>query len=350
MNNAKVIEAINMLIEGLESLRDAVGTEKNEEAAPVAKKAVAKKDVTKSVGKPAPVSNEDESDADGETYTRAELEGMKYNDFKKTAAKLGVDCKGTREDIMKRIEALGVIVDGEGDAEAPVKKADSKKTVAKSGKSLAKKEDAKSGKDEFDEQAEEIAKDTSAEDIIAALKDVGVKATKLNYRKELAKALREGLIDLEEDGDEDSDVESGADDGDSEFSADSYFQDYDLSESNIPDEMTEERAAAVQEKVASILVSVESGDLKSDDIIDYLQNNASQEELDLLGDDYTEDDVLALYIEVAKHFIDNDGEEHEPGEPYEIGDKNFCCGHELKYDKKTKQYICEHCTTSYEAD
>ena len=63
-----------------------------------------------------------------------------------------------------------------------------------------------------------------------------------------------------------------------------------------------------------------------------------------------EEELLALYIEKKKHFIDDDGEEAEPGEPYEVGGSNFCCGHELKYSKKTNRYICETCGEEYEAD
>lgn len=345
MNNAKINEAIDMIINGLEALKDVLAVSSDsgsdEKAAP--KKAVAKKEVTKPVAKKAAPVEEEDSNDNEQTFTRAELKGMKYNDFKKTAASLGVDCKGTRDDIMKRIEKLGVIVDGEAEAdEEPVEEEKPSKPVAK--KPVAKKEEKEAG-DEFDEQAEAIMEDTPVEDVISALKDVGVKATKLNCKSKLAQALRDGLLDL----DDDEDSEDEDDSADEEFDADSYFEEYDLSGANNPKNMTDERADAIPAKVAEILVCVENGELSSDDIIDYLQNNASQEELDLLGDEYTEEDVLKLYIEVAKHFIDNDGEEHEPGEAYEIGDDNFCCGHPLKYDKKKKQYICEHCTTVYEA-
>ena len=46
------------------------------------------------------------------------------------------------------------------------------------------------------------------------------------------------------------------------------------------------------------------------------------------------EELVALYCEIRKRFVDDDGEEHEPGDPYELNEKNFCCGHELKYEKK----------------
>ena len=57
-----------------------------------------------------------------------------------------------------------------------------------------------------------------------------------------------------------------------------------------------------------------------------------------------------MYMELVKRSIDNDGEEHEPSDPYELGEHDMCCGHELKYVKKTKKYVCEHCGTEYEAE
>ena len=114
--------------------------------------------------------------------------------------------------------------------------------------------------------------------------------------------------------------------------------------------MTDERREAVEAKMDEIITEYSDGTLTSDDISSYIEDNATQEEIDLLGDDYTDDDLLMLYMELNKRNIDNDGEEHEPSEPYEVGDANFCCGHELKYENNTKKFICEHCGEEYEAE
>ena len=88
--------------------------------------------------------------------------GMKYNEFKKLASSLGVDCKGTRDEIMARVVALGVVTDAEESAEeAPVEKKESKPVAGKSNKSASvgkgglKKADAPTT-DEFDAQADTI--------------------------------------------------------------------------------------------------------------------------------------------------------------------------------------------------
>ena len=215
------------------------------------------------------------------------------------------------------------------------------------GKGGLKKADAPTT-DEFDAQAEEIAKETSVKDIIDALKGVGVKATKLDYKKKLAGALRDGLIAVGEEEAEAGEAEAESDG--EEVSAETYFGNYDVYEVNDPDKMGEARATACAEKQGAILEAVAESNITSDDIIDFLQNNATQEELDLLGDEYTEDDLIQLYIEVSKHFIDEDGEEHEPGEAYMIGEDAYCCGMPLAYDEATGKFLCSHCAGEYDAE
>ena len=145
-------------------------------------------------------------------------------------------------------------------------------------------------------------------------------------------------------------ADDSADDEEVEIEATSYFEQFDPDGYNNPDNMTDERREAVEAKMDEIITEYSDGSLTSDDISSYIEDNATQEEIDLLGDDYTDDDLLMLYMELNQRNIDNDGEEHEPSDPYEVGDTNFCCGHELKYEENTKKFICEHCGEEYEAE
>lgn len=352
MNKAEFIKGIDAVIEGLTVMRNAVasGDEGANKAtpAPATKPAVggAKKGLgAKSTPAPAAKS---EAPADGQTYTVAELSGMKYNEFKKLASSLGVDCKGTRDEIMARVVALGVVTDADGGAEPA--KSDKKPAVggAKSnkpasvGKLGAKKADAPA-KDEFDEKAEAVIAETPVEDIIEALKGVGVKATKLNYKTLLAQALRDGLLNVDEEA-----GEAGGEDDD--LTADGYFADYDIYEANDPANMSDERATACTDKQAAILEAVTSGEYTVDDITNFLTENATQDEFDLLGEDYSEADLVKLFCEVSKHFIDEEGNEHEPGEAYMVGENAFCCGQPLAYDEKTNKFLCSHCAGEYDAE
>lgn len=311
--------------------------------------------------------------------TKEALDTMSYSDFKKYAASLGVKCTGTRDEIMKRIElALGGF-DGE-DAPAadptPAPKEEApEKAITSARKKVGKKSEAEEEKppksdkpnggkfshvrkpveeekDEFDEKAEAIVADTDFEDIVDALKDAGVKGvTKKNVTEKLAAALRDGLIETEDEDGEDADESAEDSSEDAQFNSESYFPKYDPEGYNDPENMTDERKAAVLDMVDDLCDKYSNGGLSDDDIQSFLEENATQDELDALGDDPDVDNMFALYLELNKRFIDNEGEKHDGGEdPYEVGEHDFCCGHKLKFVKKTKRYVCEHCGSEYEAD
>lgn len=347
MNNVEIIKGIEMVVEGLETIKKFLATTNG--AVEVPKKSVEKKDVEKT-----PVEEPEVKDAiETGKFDVEQLNSMKYNEFKKLASSLGVKCTGSRDEIMERILQLGVVENSDTKGEdEPVK--DEKKEPTKGVKASGSKksDDEEPVKDEFDEQAEEVAKETDIEDIIEALADVDIKATKKNAVQKLAEAFRKGLIELgeDEDDEEDGTETDEVTTGDTEIEPTSYFSEFDPKGYNDPEGMTEERAEAILSLMEEILKAYESDELTVEDIESYVEDNATEEEIDLLGDDYSEEDILKLYMELIKRTIDNDGEEHEQGEPYEVADKDVCCGHELKYSKKTKKYICEACGTEYEAE
>lgn len=367
MNNTEIIKGLDEAIGGLQTIRAAIVAENGgsdsgkasvSTPAPATKPTIGKKVPAASVsatkptlgGKKAPAPA---VDTGSQTYTVAELEGMKYNEFKKLAASLGVPCTGSRADIMERVIGTGVVSDAEGGAKstpATTKPAPATKGgLTAGGKKLGAKTPAKPAKDEFDEQAEDIAKETDVKDIIAALADVGVKANKTDYLSKLAQALRDGKlsVDDEEGGEEPAEEEAG---GEESIDADSYFPDYDPDGFNDPETMTAERADAVTEKMDAILTEISEGTLTQDMMIEFLQTICTQDELDLLGEDFTEDDIIAMYMEMSKRMIDNAGEEHEPGgDPYEVGEENMCCGHPLTYDESNGVFICDRCAGEYTA-
>lgn len=362
MNNTEVIKGIDLLIEGLTVVKKALSI--SEVVAQATEEEPKAKSVAKKEKAPINPPVEEKQDvADGEVMTGKfdieDLKSMKYNDFKKLAASLGVKCTGTRDEIMERIMALDDTSTTDDTVEKPVEDVAEEKPTksAKSGgsKKFGKKKVDEPTKDEFDEQAEEIAKETDVEEIIEALADVEIKATKKNAVQKLAEALRAGLIELGADDEEETEVveqedEAGDDNENDEITATSYFPQFDPKGYNNPKGMSEERADAIESKMDEILTAYSDGDLTDEDVSSYVEDNATDEEIDLLGDDYDEEDIFKLYMELVKRTIDNGGEEHEQGEPYEVADKDVCCGRELKYIKKTKKYVCEHCGTEYEAE
>lgn len=372
MNKAEFIRGIDLTVDALTIIKNALVAEETAAPAPKTKKG-STPDITPADAPAAPTGK----------FDVEQLNAMGYNDFKKFAASLGVKCTGTRDEIMKRVlsldvDAVGNVPDPTADtevveetvpAEKPKKRGVKKHTeeepetphdTEKSGRpmggkrKLAKKADEPTT-DEFDEQAKKVAETTDVEDIISAMAEVDIKATKKNYVEKLAHALREGLIELDDEDDADADEQdetpdTNADD-EVEIDAESHFQQFDPEGFNDPNNMTAERREAVVSKMDEILTDVSEETLTSKDIQTYLEENATQDELDLLGDDPTEDAMLMLYMELIKRTIDDDGEEHTDGEdPYEVNGDDFCCAHPLKYVKKTKKYVCEVCGTEYEAE
>lgn len=353
MNAVEIIKGVDMVVEGLNFIKRALIDDSIDPSADISPK--------KSVEEPLTTKKEmKELEGSKCEFDVEQLKSMGYNDFKKFAASLGVKCTGTRDEIMERILSLDVnIKDGEVVVDTKPKEDEkpSKSDKSTGSKKLGAKKADEPTRDEFDEQAERVAEDTDIEDIIEALADVDIKATKKNAVAKLAEALREGLIALEdeEEDEEENEVEEVETEAETEEDEDditptSYFPEYDPEGYNDPKGMTDERADAIEGKLEELLLNYSEGDLTDEEITSYLEDNASESEIDLLGDDYTEYDTLKLYLELIKRTIDNDGEEHEPGEAYEVNDKDVCCGHELKYVKRTKKYVCEHCGNEYEAE
>lgn len=350
MNNAEIIKGIDMTIAGLETIKNALAGEATSAPAPKATKNVAKAVEKKSEEAPAESAGE---------YTREELENMKYNDLKKYGASLGVKCVGTRDEIIDKILAVGgAPAEDDGEDDEPKSKS---KTSAKSApaKKLGKKsepveDEPAEEEDEFEVQAKEVAEDTSAEEIIEALSEVGVKANKKNYVEKLADALRKGLIDLSDDDDGE---ESGEDDGDEagedgaeavDFDAETYFEEFDPEGYNNPENMNDDRAEAVKVLMESILDDIDKGEITADDIASYIDDNATEDEKELISDPEDDAQVIGLYCELRKRMVDDEGAEHEPSDPYEVNGDDFCCGHQLKYVKKSKKFVCEICGEEYE--
>lgn len=366
MKNERIIEGLNAIIEGATILRDelAGGVEK--------RNAVETKSATRrqAVQKEQPAMNEpEETEATVEDkFSREQLMSMKFNELKKLGASVGVSCKGTRDEIVERMLQVTVSATVENEAEpeetdeAPAK--DDGRVVPINKKKGGLKKSAKTEEpeeEEVDEQyiqmATEATEDMSAKEIIEYLAefDIEAKGKKSDVVKVLAKAIADGIVQLEEEADveettAEAEEETAEYEDGEEFNEESYFPEYDPEGVNNPEGMSEERAEAVKSMMADIIEGVENDTITEEDIQTFLETYASEEELEALGDDYQFEDLVAMYCEVKKRFIDDDGEEHEAGDPYEIDEENYCCGRKLKYEKKSKKFICENCGEEYEAE
>ena len=349
MKNERIIEGLNTVIEGLTVLRDELAGEEVVREAPKSR-SVSRREKAQTEE---PMNKPEETEAPATVtgkFSKEQLDSMKYNELKKLGASLGVPCTGKRDEITARILALDVEVTAEPTEEGDEGTAEEENKVvpidkAKKGGLKKSKKTEEVVPQEFIDKAKEIAEETDVEEIAEVLADVGIKASgkKSDITMLLAKALADGLIDIDDEDEDESEDEA-------EFSADSYFEEYDPDGVNNPENMTEERAEAVHAMMEETIEAIENEQITEEDISTFCENTCTQDELDQLGDDYEFEDLVALYLETKKRLIDDEGNTNEPGEPYEINEENYCCGHALKYDKKGKVFICEVCGNKYEAE
>lgn len=367
----QIIEGLELIIKGATQIKEALSSEttpvaepkvedKEETKAKEKEKAIAKKPTKAVTEEPKAEETEEQSSE----YTKEYLDGLKYNELKKLGSSLGVSCKGTRAEITERILSLNTEDSKEvvEEAEEPVEEKEESKVTPinkkKPLKSKAVKEEEpeeEEEEDEFIEQAKEILEETEEKDVIEALKEVGIKVTKkTNLVEALADAIRNDLLDVsEEDDEEEEEEEEDTENGEEAvLSVDSYFPEYDTEGLNDPEKMTKRRKVAIEEMVQTVIDELQNSDRDEfeDAISEFVTTFCTEEELEEFSEDYTFEDLLALYIETRKKMIDEDGEEHEAKDPYVLNDENFCCGHELRYDKKSDMYICEVCGEEYDAE
>lgn len=304
-----------------------------------------------------------------EPYTKEHLDSMKYNDLKKLGANLGIDCKGTREQLVNRIlsiPATPVEPEPEPEEEAPVDETPVEEAHSKVAsldvkrKGLKKKTEEKPEDEETVSEANlqlarEAVEENGIEDVIAVLEDAGVKITACDKKKQdvivhkLAEAFENGLIDAEVEPEEEKPAEE-EEPNKMDITPESYFPQYDPEGLNDPEVITPSRLKAIRNLVADILEKVNNAELTEDDTIKELEDICTEEDIKLLGEDYEGSELLAFYIEMQKRFVDDEGYIIGAGEPYVVNETNFCCGHELTYDKKSKKFVCAVCEASYEED
>lgn len=376
MNKAKLIEALNSMDVAIKdliaSLNDATAV--TADAEPVAdtkvdadtkeEKVVTKKTTKTSVSKKEEVSKEpvETKEQTTEETEVPNYESFSYNDLKKYAQSLGIKAVGTRDQIIAKIEEVhsSGAETKESDSE-PVEEKDEKVVPFKGGKKSGIKKKEEPVEEPMDETEKKVREEADAMDvteIAELLESIGVKAkgNKKTLVNALVKAVKDGKLDFSEDDDEEvaesDETESVEDDAtDVDFYA--YHSEFDPSSLNDPENMTKERAKAVKSMIDRELEAIDSNETSEKDVKAFIDTILTEEEKDSYSNSYDMDDeetIIHMYLELMKSFIDDEGEEHEPGDPYTIGEENVCCGHVLVYDEDSEQYICESCGQTYEAE
>ena len=371
MNKAKLIEALNMTIESLNMVLEALGAEDSAEETAVTEAAEPKKTVkTAKTAKKTPAVKKSAKEDDSEEETGAEettsagdksleeVKKMGYNDLKKYAQSIGIKAVGTRDQIIAKVEeALRNGSSSDGDDESSGEENSGKvvpigKKSSKGG--LKKKAEPEAEPEEDDEIAKAVraeAEDMDVTEIAELLQSVGIKASgkKEKLITALIGAVKDGKIDFSDGEEESGDDEATETEAGDEVDFHEYHEDYDPSGLNDPSTIKKKRAKAISTMIDEEVDKIQSGETSEKDIKDFLNTVLTEGELEDYGiDSMDETELVFLYLEVMKSFIDDDGDIHEPSDPYTIGGTNICCGHILAYDDESGQYICESCGETYE--
>ena len=166
MKMKELIKALSKIEEGIAEVRNIITVEDQ-------KKPSVTEDKEEKVA-------EKEASEDGSAYSKEELEAMKYNDLKKLGREVGVDVKGTRDELVKRI--LDATTDlpipepveeeneeqENGNVVPMKKKAPSKKKAVKKEEPEEEPEDDEI-EEEYLEQAREALEENELDDVIEVL-------------------------------------------------------------------------------------------------------------------------------------------------------------------------------------
>lgn len=330
------VMALRKIAEGILDYANALEAEKTGvcEAPAVAEK---KEAVKKTATKPVEVEETATEEADEEKeVTREDLEKLSFNQLRKMAKDMGVDSTGTKPTLIERL--LGATTDDTaetGDDEPVEEETTAEETV--------EEVEEETEEPSVEEQVKEAVSDMTDADIKELLEsyEIPVKkgAKRLALIKLVVTAVEDGVISLDEE-DEETDGEETAETEEAEESAD------------ITENMTKKRKKAFEALCDETAESIESGDITREDIIEFI-NGYNEEEADY--EDVDDEDLTHMYFEIMANFIDDDGnvietEDGEEGEAYYINDVPYCCGKELKLDKKHKTYKCSVCGAEFDAE
>lgn len=267
----------------------------------------------------------DTASVQSEGVTEDSLSEMGYNDLKSLAKQLGVNAKGSRDELINRILSAGDSEESakEPEATTPVEEPKLSKR-GKLGKSSVKSEPVE--EDPLYAKVEEAVADMSDEELLDMLHEVGVKAK--GKRQSLisyaVKAVRDGLIDLDDES-----------------------EDSNSSEESAPDEeMTSERAEAIKNSDAEIDEQFNNGDISRDDLVEWYAEAFGEKVAKV--NKMSDEDLLTAYKESVALFIDDEGESHEEQEAYTINGEAYCCGVPCKVNEDDNTFVCECCGGEYE--
>lgn len=299
--------------------------------------------------------------------TRDSLAGLSYNTLKRLAKDMGIKAVGGREDLTKAILEQEVTVPKEEVAEEKlvknkvakkplksVKKAEPEpdeegdeederllNSEENSGEEADNEEDGEEEVSDFEKRVQVILEDASNEEIADFLTECGIpaKGKRQALIDTFIKGVEDGIIDLDElensDETDEEEVETEAEISDEEQ------EEVEASDED-EDEDTEERKQALKDLSDSIEAEFESGDISRQQMVDEInQRLGTKKRLN----NWSDEEVVAKYIELQKMLVDDEGNLNELESPYVLQGINYCCGEPLQ--EIEGGYKCNVCGNEY---
>lgn len=334
--NAKTIDALKVIRDQLNIIIDIEGN------------AAVSSDVVEAVVDK--VSTKTES-SQNPTPDKDMLSTMPYAELKKYAKSMGVSGSGSRQEIIDRIlgseESASEDTAEDKTEETPVEEtpAPAEKTTKRVGKKLRAKKNVEPEpepevNDPVYDQVIEATEEMSDQEIKEFLAecDIKVRGKRESLISALVEAVKEGIISLDDDGEDNS---MNEDDSEPEESK---------SKSTTIGNITSAREEAIKKSDADVLQQFKDGDITRDDLLEWYAESfgKSASAVNKMKDN----ELITAYAEVLHNYIDDEGVTHDDGEeePYFINEEPFHCGEKLKFNEDDNTYICEVCGEEYSAE
>lgn len=369
MNMDEVREQLKVAVEKLQDAVAIIGevcgaeTVENKSSVAPRKSPVAKKEEA-----PKKISRKEREAAEEipEKLTRESLAGLSYNTLKRLAKDMGIKAVGGREDLTKAILEQDATAPKEevAEVEEPVKNKVAKKPLKSvkkdepepdeegdeedeellnseedSGEEANNEEDGEEEVSDLEKRVQVILEDASNEEIADFLTECGIpaKGKRQALIDTFIKGVEDGIIDLDE-------LES-SDETDEEVETEAEVSDEEQEEveaSDEEDEDTEERKQALKDLSDSIEAEFESGDISRQQMVEEINYRLGTKKR---LNNWSDEEVVAKYIELQKVLVDDDGCLNELESPYVLRGANYCCGEPLQ--EIEGGYKCNVCGNEY---
>lgn len=270
------------------------------------------------------VQIEEEIVSDEVELSREHLEGLSYRELQKVAKELDILATGKTEDILSRILEEPVVEVIESMEEVL------EDEVLEELIEEISEEEVEEVEDTMSDKVDRALKDYSEEDLADVLVSVGKspKGKRQALIAKIVKAIDEGLLELDLDEvEEEIEVEE-------EKIVEDRFED-----------MTEARRTTIPNVIKELDRLIETEEITENDLDTVLEGVYTR------ADGYTKKlplkEKIEMFKEVYVNLIDDEGEQHELGEPYLKNGIPSCCSKEL-VELNNGNVHCEVCSQEYE--